>query len=441
MNFGFLALTSFRYLVSSRKGGGRNKSNLFSVAGIAIGVMTLISVLAIMDGFQSGYIQSILDIDSYHLRLRGITTDMPYETIAGEIAELPDVESVIPFVEGKAIVKGIFSSPSPCMLRGISADAYRKDTAFRNHLEMLAGVFSLELPYSIVLGSELAQRIGVTLGDSVEVISVSKVPGSGLVPLKRLFTVTGIFKSGYYDFDLSWAFVSLDTAGAFFWNGRRHEITLGIRIRERFKDLEVKREIKRFPGLKDFSVVSWREYNRSYFNALLMEKIMMFLLLSLIFIVVGFNIYHSQRRNVYEKTEDIAILKAIGAKPSTLREVFLLEGIMIGTIGAFTGTALGIFISFNINAIFSLVEMVVNTLFLAIGAMVSVFSGSGNGSNAAGFSIFSPTYFYLNEVPVKIYVWETMGIVASGILISLAASYFASKRILSVKPSEILRNQ
>ena len=205
-----------------------------------------------------------------------------------------------------------------------------------------------------VIGIELAKRIGVDVGDYIELTSISGDESLGLKPIKRKFIVSGLFKSGYYDFDLSWIFVSLETAGDFFWKGKDYPVTYGIKLHNRFKDAESIARIKNIIRGKNIEPVSWREYNRSFFDALLMEKIMMMLLLSLIFVVVGFNIYHSLRRMVYEKIEDLAILKAIGAAPLKLQYIFILEGSLIGFFGILGGVGLGLLISVNINEIFSI---------------------------------------------------------------------------------------
>jgi len=436
----FLFFVSLKYFRNRRK-NRRFTSSLLSVLGVAAGVMTLIVVLAIMNGFQSGFISSILNISSYHIRLSGIklsgdSSDLQYSNIIKRIKQLKEVGAIMPFSESQAIVKGAYTEGVGCTVRGIPPDIMEKDRSFKSSMHVKYGVFSVLLPNTAVIGIELAKRIGVDVGDYIELTSISGDESLGLKPIKRKFIVSGLFKSGYYDFDLSWIFVSLETAGDFFWKGKDYPVTYGIKLHNRFKDAESIARIKNIIQGKNIEPVSWREYNRSFFDALLMEKIMMMLLLSLIFVVVGFNIYHSLRRMVYEKIEDLAILKAIGAAPLKLQYIFILEGSLIGFFGILGGVGLGLLISVNINEIFSVIESAVNSIIGIVQGLLLIFAGNGHFEN---FSVFSPMYFYLTKVPVEIKLNEVIAIAFFAVAACSAAAYFASLKISRIKPAEILR--
>jgi len=431
----FLFFVSLKYFRNRRK-NRRFTSSLLSVLGAAAGVMTLIVVLAVMNGFQSGFISSILNISSYHIRLSGENSEFQYSNIISKISQLKQIDSIIPFSESQALVKGGFSEGVGCTVRGIPPDIMKRDLSFKKSIHLKYGAFSVVLPDTAVIGIELAKRLGIDVGNSIELISISGNNTLGLKPIKRKFIVTGLFKSGYYDFDLSWIFLSLETAGDFFWGGKDYPLTYGIKLHNRFKDGETIARIKNIIGRKDLNAVSWREYNRSFFDALFMEKIMMMLLLGLIFVVVGFNIYHSLRRMVYEKIEDLAILKAMGTAPLRLQYIFIVEGFLIGLLGVFGGTVFGLLISVNINEIFSSLETAVNYVAVIVQGISLIFTGSGGLEN---FSLFSPMYFYLTKVPVQIKLAEVVSIAFFAVAACSAAAYFASRKISRIKPSEVLR--
>jgi len=426
----FLRFTTLRYF--------KRGVSLFSIVGIGVGVMALIAVLSIMDGFQSGFIESILDIDSYHIRVNDIKSNSELKSIIEKIMDIRGVVSVIPFTENKAIANSVSSQSRGVIVRGVPIDVCNRDLSFKDRLKMVRGSFDISSTSNIVVGSELADMLDIDVGDRIVLVSLSGSSKNGLLPVRKNYTVSGIFKTGYYDIDLNWSFVSLKAADLFFWGGKEENLTLGIKIRNRFDDRGIVERIKAIPGVAKGDVISWRVYNHAFFNALLMEKVMMYLLLSLIFVVVGFNIYHSMRRLVYEKIEDIAILRSFGTLPGTIQRIFILEGFFTGIVGSFWGVLAGFFVSVNINEVFSFFESLANFVLAVLGLALSIFNRNFAESH---FSIFSPVYFYLMRVPVKIYFVETLSIVLFAVLTSLLAAFFASRDINKIKPAVILRNR
>ncbi len=426
----FLGFITVRYF--------RKSVSVFSVIGIAVGVMALISVISIMDGFQSGFIDSILDVDSYHIRVNNIDSNSDVTSFVRSIMSIPGVVSVTPFTENKAIASGKFSQSRGVIVRGVPVDVCRIDASFRNRLQIVRGKFNLSSGSNIVIGMELADMLGIDVGDNITLVSLSGSSNRGLIPVRKDYTVSGIFKTGYYDIDLNWCFISLKASDKFFWGGEGENLTLGIKIKNRFDDWRIVKEIGEIKGISKKDIISWRVYNHAFFNALLMEKIMMYLLLSLIFVVVGFNIYHSMRRLVYQKVEDIAILRSFGAFPLTIQRIFILEGLFTGIVGSFLGVLLGFFVSTNINEVFSFFESLINVFLSVVNLLLSVFNESPGKTS---FSIFSPVYFYLIRVPVRIYFAESFLIVMFAIVTGLLAAFFASRGINKIKPAVILRNQ
>jgi lipoprotein-releasing system permease protein len=412
-----LRFASFAALRHLRAGGRRVTAALFSVAGVAVGVATLTAVLGVMNGFQLGFIDSILEISSYHLQLELPGGGRLEEQALERLRRLPGMRAVVPFSEHQLLAEGRLG-PRGCLLRGLPAGVAGLDAAFAERLAMVDGALALAGPAQVVLGAELARYLGVAVGDAVGLLEL----GGGLQPERRTYLVSGLFRSGYYDFDLGWAFARL---------GPKEPVRYGIKIRSRFRDREAAQEVRRALGAGDYRLESWREFNRSFFGALRMEKLAMMVLVGLIFVVVGFNIYHGLRRAVRERFEEIGVLKALGASDVAVRSVFLAEGLAIGLVGSALGLALGLLASDNVNWLFRAVETLVNAVG-ALGARLAAPIGER-------FSLFSPAYFYLSEVPSRVLLPEAFLVVLFALGSCAAAAGFASRAARNVKPMEVLR--
>ena len=429
MNRSWILLVAGRYFRTRRRERG-NTASLLSVLGIAVGVTTLIAVLGVMNGFQLSTIEALLELNSYHLRVA------PREAAAGEeklaaVRALPGVRSAFPFAEVQTLVRGRFPDPRACMLRALPEDILKKDPSLLERLA-IQGRFDLS-EGNLVIGSELARFLGVTLGESVSLLNLAGKDFGDLEPENVSFRIVGIFKSGYYEYDLTWGFISLASARVFL--SPKDLPFTGIKLEDRFRDREAERRIAEIFG-PGYKTVSWREYNRSIFGALRMEKIMMMVLIGLIFVVVAVNIYQSLRRSVYERTEEIGVLKALGASPNSIRLIFILEGTFIGGAGAALGHILGFLVAGRINDIFSLAEKLINFFIALVNALVSPYVHGRMGQEV---SLFSPAYFYLQEVPSRVLFGEALFIYCFALLSTTLAAYFASGRVASIKPAEVLR--
>ena len=169
-----------------------------------------------------------------------------------------------------------------------------------------------------------------------------------------------------------------------------------------------------------------------------MEKLMMMVLVGLIFIVVGFNVFHSLRRSVHERTEEIAVLKAVGIPPGHIQAIFVLEGLLIGLAGAVTGLLAGLGIAVNVSGVFAAVEIVINGVLRAGEALAALFAGGGGEES---FAIFSPAYFYLTNVPSRVFPQEAFFVCFFAVLACTGAAWAASRAVSRFRPAEVLRNE
>jgi len=427
--FAWILFVASRYIFK-----GRANSPVLSILGIAFGVLALIVIIAVMNGFQLGFIESILEISSYHVRIERISEEK-IEDVRRLVLSIPGVRAAVPFKEFQALARGRRAGQNAVIVRGLKRNTLQMDEVMGSRLEFESGFFDVSENRTVLLGTELAMRTGVNIGDEVTLFSISGILSAeeeeGVLDK---YTVNGIFRTGYYEYDSSWAFINIDDVQ---YLDNESNIILGIKLVNRFNDRNILEQIKRlireeYPEAK---LSSWRDYNRSFFGALRTEKLFMFILVGLIFIVVGLNIFQAQRRAVLQRREEIGLLRAVGGLEKDVRFVFILDGAITGFVGAAIGLVFGLLIASNIPQFFSIIETIVN-YFINLLNRIADFIGIGWADN---FAVFSPTVFYIKEIPSRILSHEVIIIFMFGFLSALAASYFASRKILKIQPAEVLR--
>jgi len=413
----------------------KSSSPVLSVLGIAVGVFALIVIIAVMNGFQLGFIESILEISSYHLRVGPLPAGRTKE--AGEVLlTVPGVQAAVPFREFQALVRGKRTGQQAALVRGLPADAPAWDTAMAARLEFEEGSFDLDNERNVLLGVELARRLGVRTGNEISLYSIPALfensnENTGL----RTFTVTGLFRTGSYEYDTGWAFVNIESAAIFSDTGP----VMGVKLKNRFHDQKtlelVRKSLEGREGFEKAEFTSWRDYNRSFFGALRTEKLFMFILVGLIFIVVGLNIYQAQRRSVLEHREEIGLLRAVGGGERAVRMIFVCDGAIIGFTGASAGLILGLIIASHIPLFFTVIEYIVNFFIHIVNTVSGLFDVGGVG----GFYFFSPAVFYIKETPSRIIPREVILIFMFGFLSALLAAWFASRKTSRILVAEVLR--
>ncbi|MCL2440896.1 MAG: ABC transporter permease [Treponema sp.] len=413
---------------------GRANSPVLAVLGIAIGVLALIVIIAVMNGFQLSFIESILELSSYHLRLEAFPQEH-VEDLREVFLSIPGVKAVVPFKEFQALARGRRANQQAVLIRGLYNNTLERDESMKTRLEFEEGFFDLSKPENILLGSVLAMRLGVGDGDRVTIFSLTGILSSEDEAGDESLLVTGVFNTGYYDYDCNWAYVNIDKVSML---DSDSNLILGIKIFNRFQDRVIlEQAFKKISelGYEDFKLTSWRDYNRSFFGALRTEKLFMFILVGLIFIVVGLNIFQALRRLVYQRRDEIGLLRAVGGSEKAVQLIFIFDGAVIGFAGAVIGLVFGLLVAFNIQEVFSFVEHIVNTIINLINTLANYL-----GINKAGsFSIFPTTVFYIKEIPSRVLPRDVTIIFLFGFLSALVAAWFASKKITKIQPAEVLR--
>jgi lipoprotein-releasing system permease protein len=314
---------------------------LLSIAGVTVGVMALIIVIAVMAGFEKDLKSRILGVESHIILMRhgGDFTD--HRRVLSDIEAVPGVEAATPFVYSQTMLRSA-GGLSGGVIRGIDPDT--ADRVIQNlepeALARLANLKDSDGPGGVILGKGLAGNMGVITGDSVYVISPrGMLSPMGHLPAMKRFRVAGLFESGMYEYDSSLAYMHLEDAQGLL---RMDDAVTGIEIRvtDVYKADKLADRIAAGLGFP-YWTKDWMEMNHNLFSALKLEKTVMFIILALIILVAAFNIASSLIMMVMEKTRDIAILKAMGATDRSIRRIFVYKGMTIGAIGTTLGVLLG----------------------------------------------------------------------------------------------------
>ena len=335
-----------RYLRSKHKQAFISFITFLSMAGVTVGVMALIMVIAVMSGAESYFTSQILGVESHIIIRRHGGTIADYEGVIRQVKSEAGVVSAAPFVYSQVMLRSA-SGISGAVLRGIAPKAagspikgYDKESLIKK-IRPQATAESGVLPPGIILGKELAMTIGAVEGEMIYLISPKGMMSPiGHMPTMKRFEVTGIFESGFYEYDASLAFIHLETAQQLMKIGDSVS-GIGVRVDDIYRADKISQTILadlEFP----YWTMDWMQMNRNFFSALKLEKKAMFVILTLIIMVAAFNIASTLIMMVMGKTKDIAILKAMGATDRSIWKIFVFKGTVIGLIGTVSGVVLGV---------------------------------------------------------------------------------------------------
>jgi lipoprotein-releasing system permease protein len=295
-----------------------------------------------------------MEISSSHIRFQG--NDLDPEKILETLKADVSVVAVTPFYEAQTLMtgKGGIGQQQAALIRAVPPNITALDAGFAREAQIRRGAFDLKTPNSIVLGTTLASWLGVTTGDTVNLLALSGGADVDLISANREFTVTGIFRSGYPDINSAYAFISLEDGQRYF--GESAKEMYGIKIKNENRAYQViSRLTEKLPGGE---WESWQSYNRAFFGALRVEKNMLMMFVFIIFVVVGVNIYNGMRRMVYERRSEIAVFSALGGKTGDIQTIFIVRGFLTGFAGAIPGLMLGLLLCVRLDSVFMLVSAV-----------------------------------------------------------------------------------
>jgi lipoprotein-releasing system permease protein len=407
-------LIGLRYTRAKRRNHFISFISLISMLGMALGVAALITVLSVMNGFQKEIRTRILGV-APHLQISGADDNRlaDWQPILQLAAKHPQVTAAAPFVAGQGMVSQ-GESVQGVMVRGILPQDESRviDLADKMKAGSLQALHAGE--FGIVLGSDLARALAAHLGDKVLLIAPQgQITPAGMMPRLKQFRVVGIFEIGMAPYDSALALIHLGDAQKLYQMG---SAVSGISAR--LKDLDLAPRVaheleQQLPP--DTYVSDWTRQHANYFRAVQIEKRMMFIILSLIVAVAAFNIVSTLVMAVTDKQADIAILRTLGASPSSIMKIFIVQGAMIGVIGTLLGVVGGILLALNIDIVVPFIERLIGTHFLA------------------------KDVYYISELPSDLHHSDVLVVGGFSFLISLLATLYPSWRASRIQPAEALR--
>ena len=404
----FELFLAYRYLKSKKRHSFISFITIISILGVTVGVMALIVVLSVMNGFRADLMKKILGVNSHILVMSYSGNISKYQDIIKSIRSVEGVISATPFIYTQVMIRS-GSSVSGAVLRGIDVDSVAKVVEIKDmikggNLEDLKKYGGKAPP--VIVGKELCKIIGVNVGSMVNVISpYGRITPVGRVPLSKNFRICGYLDSGLYDFDTSMLFVDLGVAQELVGIGNRVS-GIEVRVKDPDKSDIIGREIINKLGYP-FWFRDWKQMNRSLMGALKLEKLTMFVILTMIILVGALNIISALIMVVMEKTKDIAILRSMGARTKSIMKIFIYQGLIIGTCGTIMGISLG----------------------LLLCAILDRYP----------FIKLPSDIYYISTLPVKVQGWDIVLIAICAILISLLATIYPSLYASRLDPVEAIR--
>lgn len=407
MNLPYQFFIAFRYLKSKKRRKSLSFSVFISICGVAVGVMALLVVLSVMSGFQDDLQRKILGATSHVVVLNYKGNIEDHASISEILRNEPHVTASSPFVMGQVMISygkkayGVF-------IRGIEPASETKTTDILKYLKNASlheATKKQDLPW-LIIGKELAFFLGVLPGDVVNVISpMGEIGPLGMLPKTRPFRVSGIFEVGMFEYDSNLALTDIKYVQDFFGIGE-NVTGITLKLDDIYKASEVRDSVNRklnFP----FYAKDWMQMNRNLFSALKLEKFAMFVILTLIILVASFNIVSTLMMNVMDKQKEIAILKSIGATNNGIMFIFMLQGVIIGTVGTFFGVIGGYILGGIIDS-YEIIKLPADV-------------------------------YYLSKLPVKMSLFDFVVVSVSAILISFISTIYPSYQAARLQPVELLR--
>jgi len=408
----FERMIAFRYLRARKAEGFVSVISAFSFLGIMLGVATLIIVMAVMNGFRTELVGRVLGLNG-HMNVTSQNASIrPYEGWPDILTNVNGITHALPQIEKQALfsVDGVSTG---VMVRGLSAESFAAKPVLKNSI-ILGDLSAFNEGNSLIIGKELARRYHLDIGSEVMLLSPQgKTSPFGTIPRSHRFSVSAIFDVEMYEYNQGFVFMPLGAAQQFF------DLPNAVTTIELFttSPQETRRFMRDVAAQipPDMVVYDWRESNGSFFNALQVERNVMFLILTLIIVVAAFNIISSMIMLVKDKGRDIAILRTMGASRRAMLRIFILTGGMIGVSGTIAGALLGVTFALNIENIRQFLQKLTGT------------------------ELFSAEIYFLTQLPAEINWNEVSSVIIMALAISLVATIYPAWRAARLDPVEALR--
>jgi lipoprotein-releasing system permease protein len=405
-------MLSLRYLRARRKEGFISVIAGFSFLGIMLGVATLIIVMAVMNGFRKELLDKILGLNGHMLiqPLESPLTD--WAQVAARVSAVEGVRLAAPIIEGQALASSPFSAGG-VLVRGIRGEDLARLGSIANNIRQ-GTLEGFDQGQGVVIGRRLADQLSIRSGDTVTLVAPrGAVTPMGTTPRIKAYKVAAVFEIGMSEYDAAVVFMPLTESQAYF-NHASDVTAIEVYTADADRIDRFRRLVSEAAGRPIF-IVDWRQRNATFFNALQVERNVMFLILTLIVLVAALNIVSGLIMLVKDKGGDIAILRTMGATQGSVMRIFLITGASIGVVGTLTGFVVGTLVCFNVESIRQFLSWLTRT------------------------ELFPPELYFLSKLPAEMDPGETTAVLVMALTLSLLATLYPSWRAARIDPVEALR--
>jgi lipoprotein-releasing system permease protein len=405
-------MLSLRYLRARRKEGFISVIAGFSFLGIMLGVATLIIVMAVMNGFRTELLSKILGLNG-HLLVQPLESPLTdWKDVADRVSQVQGIRLAAPVVDGQALASSPYNAAG-VFVRGIRANDLNNLTSIAQNIKQ-GTLDGFDDGQGVAIGRRLADQLSLHAGDSVTLVAPrGAVTPMGTTPRIKPYKIAAVFEIGMSEYDSTFVFMPLAEAQAYF--NRANDVTaIEVYTDNPDKIDDFRKSVTESAGRPVF-LVDWRQRNSTFFNALQVERNVMFLILTLIVLVAALNIVSGLIMLVKDKGSDIAILRTMGASQGAIMRIFLITGAAIGVVGTLTGFVVGLVICLNIESIREFLSWLTST------------------------ELFSPELYFLSKLPAEIDVRETSAVVIMALTLSFLATLYPSWRAARLDPVDALR--
>ncbi len=428
-------MVGLRYLTTKKRFSFVSIITIICLLGIIVGNMVMITVLSVVNGFQEDIRDKIIGMRS-HINISSYS-DKPlnqYDHVAFIASQNENIVSSYPYISLPAIMRS-YGFTTLINVRSFDDKVFVDDIDFKRYFDFEKGNYSLENPHNALIGSEMAYIYALDIGSTIDVITAAGTFDSGFKPIKETFTVTGIYKTGYYEYDSKMVIVPLKTAELM--AGFTNAVSgVSLKTKNFLEAQNIASEID--DALSGYyNVMPWTSFDRNFFQALHTEKLMLTLILSFIILIAALNIASSQIIFVKDKRRDIAILKTLGLSPSRIAKVFFLEGATIGFIGTFLGVIIGLLLAYNVNETLEFLRLVLQFFINMIWFLPKVTFGINTPIIP---EIFPADVYYLTDgLPTIVHYGQVLLIALISFTLSVIFAIIPASIASKYKPAEVLR--
>ncbi len=401
-----------RYLRSRRRESAISVIAGFSFLGIALGVATLIIVMAVMNGFRQELMDKILGVNGHVIVQAMDSPFTDYADVTDRIAAVRGVRQVLPVVEGQALASSA-SNAGGVLVRGVRAADLDKLTLISSNIQS-GTLENFDDNTGVVIGRRMADQLGLQVGDTITVVSPrGAVTPMGTTPRIKGYPVKAVFEVGMSEYDSVFLYMPLQEAQAYF--NRAEDVTAVDVYLDNPDDVVKIRPLIEAAAGRTIFLQDWRQRNTTFFSALEVERNVMFMILTLIVLVAALNIISGLIMLVKDKGSDIAILRTMGATQGAVMRIFLITGASIGFVGTLVGFLLGVIVCLNVESIRAFVSWLTRT------------------------ELFSPELYFLSRLPADMNVGETLSVLVMALALSLLATLYPAWRAARLDPVKALR--